>query len=130
MKQIIKIIVVAVLLLLAVGCAIKNPKRTAGYKHISQDEAKTMMAEGNSVIIDVRRPEEYNEGHIPGAICIPNETISSEEPSELPDKDAVILVYCRSGRRSREAAAKLAKLNYTNIYEFGGIINWTGDIEK
>ena len=101
------------------------------YKQISQEEAKLMMEKDDGhVIVDVRRADEYKEGHIPGAILIPNESISSEQPKELPDLEQIILVYCRSGRRSKEAAEKLANIGYTNVYEFGGIIDWTGDIEK
>ena len=77
---------------------------------------------------DVRRQDEYDEGHIPGAICIPNESIGCDSPEALPDYDQIILIYCRSGRRSKEAAGKLAGMGYTNIYEFGGILDWMGDI--
>ena len=82
------------------------------------------------LILDVRRADEFAEGHIPGAVNVANEDIRSTEPEELPDKDQVIYVYCRSGRRSKEAAAKLAELGYTNIVECGGILDWTGDVEK
>ena len=75
---------------------------------------------------DVRRQDEYDEGHIPGAICIPNEFIGCDSPEALPDYDQIILIYCRSGRRSKEAAGKLAGMGYTNIYEFGGILDWMG----
>ncbi len=100
------------------------------YTQITQDEAKQMMAQDDGhVIVDVRRRDEYDEGHIPGAILIPNESIENDPPAELPDPDQIILVYCRSGRRSKEAAQKLADMGYSNVYEFGGIIDWTGDIE-
>ena len=109
--------------------AAKNGK--GDYNRITQDEAKRMMAQDDGhIIVDVRRPDEYSEGHIPGAVCIPNETIGSEQPKELPELDGIILVYCRSGRRSKEAAAKLAGMGYTNIYEFGGITDWTGEVTK
>ena len=99
------------------------------YAQISQDEAKLMMQDDSGyVIVDVRRPDEYAAGHIPGAILIPNEEIGTEEPAELPDKRQIILVYCRTGRRSKEAAQKLADMGYVNVYEFGGIEDWTGDI--
>ena len=78
----------------------------------------------------MRTQSEYDEGHIPNAICVPNETIGSDDIPELPDKEQLILVYCRSGRRSKEAAAKLADMGYTNIKEFGGIIDWTDDVVK
>lgn len=101
------------------------------YEQISQDEARILMAEAEDrIILDVRTKEEYAEGHIPGAICVPNETIGTEMPEELPDKEQLILVYCRSGNRSRKAAEKLAKIGYTNVKEFGGIITWNGYIEK
>ena len=101
------------------------------YRQISMDEAvKIMKDEKNYIILDVRRPDEYAEGHIPGAINIPNEEIGTAEISELPDKAQLILVYCRSGRRSKEAAEKLAGLGYTNIVELGGILDWKGEIEK
>ena len=100
-----------------------------GYTQITQDEAKEMMAvDDGHVILDVRRLDEFDAGHIPGAICIPNETIGDEQPAELPDLDQVILIYCRSGNRSKQAAQKLADLGYTNIYEFGGILTWTGEV--
>ena len=101
------------------------------YRQISMDEAVKMMKdEKNYIILDVRRPDEYAEGHIPGAINVPNEDIDTSDIAELPNKSQLILVYCRSGRRSKEAAAKLVKLGYTNIVEFGGILDWQGNIEK
>ena len=104
---------------------------TGTYQQITQKEAKAMMAEAEGyIILDVRTETEYAEGHIPGAICVPNETIGTEMPQELPDKEQLIFVYCRSGNRSKQAAQKLAKIGYTNIKEFGGINTWTGDIEK
>ncbi|MBE5969459.1 MAG: rhodanese-like domain-containing protein [Lachnospiraceae bacterium] len=110
---------------------VNDMANTNAYNQISQEEAKQMMTlDDGHVIVDVRRADEYKEGHIPGAILIPNESISSEQPKELPDLEQIILVYCRSGRRSKEAAEKLANIGYTNVYEFGGIIDWTGDIEK
>ena len=101
------------------------------YRQISMDEAVKMMKnEKNYIILDVRRPDEYAKGHIPGAINVPNEEIGTEEIPELPDQSQLILVYCRSGRRSKEASEKLVKLGYTNIVEFGGILDWKGEIEK
>jgi rhodanese-related sulfurtransferase len=101
----------------------------ANYQQITQEKAKEMMqAEDGHIIVDVRRQDEYDSGHIPGAILIPNESIGTEQPKELPDLDQVILIYCRSGRRSKEASQKLADMGYTRIYEFGGIIDWTGDV--
>ena len=89
---------------------------------------KVMQEEENYIILDVRTPEEFKEKHIPGAINVANEAIGESEIPELPDKSQLILVYCRSGRRSKEAAEKLAKLGYTNVVEFGGIIDWTGEV--
>lgn len=128
MRQLFIILVLGGMLL-AAGCVTRHNMAAHGYNIISQDEAKAMMTDGN-IILDVRRPDEFAEGHIPGAICIPNEMIDKTPPSELPDKAAVILVYCRSGRRSKEASKKLADMGYTNIYEFGGINTWTGEIVK
>ena len=94
-------------------------------------EAEDMMKnEKDYIILDVRTAEEYKEGHIPNAINVANETIGKDEIAELPDKDQLIMVYCRSGRRSKQAASKLVKLGYSNIVEIGGIIDWKGDIEK
>ena len=116
----------------AVFLAGKIPgKKQAEYTSISMKEAKEVFAvPGNYIILDVRRADEFAEGHIPGAINVANEDIGTELPSELPDLDQVIFVYCRSGRRSKEASSKLAALGYTNIYEFGGILDWDGEIEK
>lgn len=101
----------------------------AAYQQITQEKAKEMMqADDGHIIVDVRRQDEYDSGHIPGAILIPNESIGTEQPKELPDLDQVILIYCRSGRRSKEASQKLADMGYTHIYEFGGIIDWTGEV--
>ena len=87
-----------------------------------------MEQDGTQIIVDVRTQEEFDSGHIPNAICIPNENIGTEQPEELPDLDQVILIYCRSGNRSKQAAQKLADMGYTNVYEFGGIIDWTGEV--
>ena len=117
-------IVLAVLLL--AGCA--APAEEISYRQINMDEAITMMGEESGyVILDVRTPEEFADKHIPGAINIPNEAIGSEEIPELPDKDQLILVYCRSGNRSKQASEKLVALGYTNIVEFGGINDWPGE---
>ena len=109
------------------GCA-GGGNQTNTYRQISMDEAATMMAqETNYIILDVRRPDEFSTGHIPNAINVANESIGTNEIAELPDKNQLIMVYCRSGRRSKEAAEKLVKLGYTNIVEFGGILDWTGE---
>ena len=104
---------------------------SSGYRQISMDEAVKMMRdEKDYIILDVRRPDEFAEGHIPGAINVPNEAIGTAEIAELPDKSQLILVYCRSGRRSKEASEKLTKLGYTNIVEFGGILDYKGETQK
>lgn len=110
--------------------SVESRHETAGtYTQISQEEARTMMeSEDGHIVVDVRRQDEYDSGHIPGAVCIPNESIGEVPPAELSDPDQVVLIYCRTGRRSKEAAQKLADLGYSNIYEFGGIVDWTGEI--
>ena len=125
-----RILILLLSLLSLTGCA--APKRTADtYRQISMQEAMDMMEkEKNYIILDVRTVAEYESGHIPGAICVPNETIGTEKIPELPDKDQLILVYCRSGNRSKQASEKLMKLGYTNIVEFGGINSWPGEIVK
>ena len=101
------------------------------YKQITQDEAKRIMdSEEEHIILDVREQEEFAEGHIPGAILIPHTEIEDKAKDLLPDKNAQILVYCRSGRRSKIASETLAKLGYTNVKEFGGIIDWQYETEK
>ena len=108
------------------GCSKETAENS--YKQISMDEAVTMMAEETDyIILDVRTPEEFAEKHIPNAINVPNETIGKDEIPELPNKEQLILVYCRSGNRSKQTSEKLVKLGYTNIYEFGGINDWTGE---
>ena len=103
---------------------------TGEYKQITMDEAVTMMDEETDyIILDVRRPDEFAEKHIPNAINVPNETIGEEAIPELPDKYQLILVYCRSGNRSKQASKKLAAMGYTNVYEFGGINDWPGETE-
>ena len=105
-----------------------NENQTGTYLRISMEEAVTMMQEESGyIILDVRRADEFAGGHIPGAINVANEDIGTAEIPELPDKDQLIMVYCRSGRRSKEASEKLASLGYTNIVEFGGILDWTGE---
>lgn len=117
-------------LVLLTGC-VPREGNSLGYRQISmQEAAEIMKTEKGYIILDVRRPDEYAGGHIPGAINVANESIGNRQISELPDKGQLILVYCRSGKRSKEAAEKLVKLGYTNIVEFGGILDWTGEIEK
>ena len=126
MKKYIMILVSVIMIMGLTGCE----KKDMSYTQISMEEAVAMMeTEENYIILDVRTTEEFAEKHIPNAINIPNETIGSEELEELPDKNQLILVYCRSGNRSKQASEKLAALGYTNIYEFGGINDWTGELE-
>lgn len=99
------------------------------YEQISQDEAKRIMdTESDYIIIDARTQEEFDEGHIENAILIPEYEIQEKAPELIPDKNALILVYCRSGRRSKIASEALAELGYTNVKEFGGIIDWEYEI--
>ncbi|MDY6279584.1 MAG: cyclophilin-like fold protein [Roseburia faecis] len=127
-------IILAAILLLLTACSsggqvMDGEDMVRSYTQISQEEAKQMMEQdGTQIIVDVRTQEEYDSGHIPGAICIPNESIGTEHPEELPDLDQVILVYCRSGNRSKQAAQKLFDMGYINVYEFGGINDWTGEV--
>ena len=126
MKKLIPILLSA---LMFTGCAGTSNNQTNTYRQISMNEAVAMMAEETGyIILDVRRADEFAEGHIPGAINVANESIGTDEIPELPDKNQLIMVYCRSGRRSKEAAEKLVKLGYTNIVEFGGILDWKGEI--
>lgn len=101
------------------------------YRTISAREAERIMKRDPSVcVLDVRSYNEYNMGHIPGAVCIPVESIGREPIVRLADRDQMILVYCRSGRRAKKAAAKLARLGYTNVAEFGGIMKWKGPVKR
>ena len=125
-----------VLLLCVSACATAENNATASggnkaYTQISQDVAKDMIMKDNRlVIVDVRTKAEYEGGHIPGAVLISNESITDKKPELLPDMNQVILVYCRSGNRSKQAAQKLANLGYKKVYEFGGINTWNGKIVK
>lgn len=122
-----RIMTILLSLLSLTGCAAPASQNNT-YRQISMSEAITMMEkEKDYIILDVRRPDEFAEKHIPDAINIPNEIIGTEEIKELPNKKQLILVYCRSGNRSKQASEKLVKLGYTNIVEFGGIIDWTGE---
>ena len=123
MKKLFSLILIMIFL---AGCA--APKAEASYRQISMDAAIAMMEEASGyVILDVRTSEEFAEKHIPNAINIPNEAIGTADIPELPDKDQLVLVYCRSGNRSKQASEKLAALGYTNVVEFGGINSWPGE---
>ena len=101
------------------------------YEQITAEDAKKIMDSGEEhIILDVREQDEYDAGHIPGAILLPYTEIENKAEEMIPDKDKQILVYCRSGRRSKIAAEALVKLGYTNIKEFGGIIDWPYEVEK
>ena len=126
MKKLLPIFITALIL---VGCAVPAEQEIS-YRQITMDAAVAMMEEEEGyIILDVRTAAEFNEKHIPGAINIPNEIIGTDAIPELPDKDQLILVYCRSGNRSKQASEKLVKLGYTNVVEFGGIIDWTGETQ-
>lgn len=130
MKQTITATIITVLILVLTvvlaGCGKRN---SDSYQQISPEEAITMMEEQDGyMILDVRTPEEFDAGHIPNAVNLPNESIGDTQPELLPDKGQLILVYCRSGNRSKQASAKLAALGYTNIVEFGGINHWPGEL--
>ena len=127
MKKLIPFLMIAAIL---TGCAVSRDAGNAenGYRQITAAEAVSLMeAEENYIILDVRTQAEYEEKHIPKAVNIPNESIGTEEIPALPDKNQLILVYCRSGNRSKQASEKLAALGYTNIVEFGGINDWPGE---
>ena len=118
-------------LALPFGCVGCSGGGSASYDQISGAEAKALMdSESGYIILDAREQHEYDEGHIPGAILIPYGEIADRAEKELPDKDQLILVYCRSGRRSKIAAEELVKLGYTNVKEFGGIIDWKYETVK
>ena len=113
-------------LLLIAGCA--APAQESGYRQVTAEEAIALMEkESGYIILDVRTAQEYSEKHIPKAVNIPNESIGTEDLPALPDKNQLILVYCRSGNRSKQASEKLAALGYTNVVEFGGINSWPGE---
>ena len=138
MRQILLFAALATSLALLSGCTLSKTKADtaedmtdkAAYQKISAEDAYEMMVSQEVVIVDVRTPEEYDGGHIPNAILVPNESIGDDMPEALPDKEATLLIYCRSGRRSKEASEKLLKLGYKSIYEFGGIIDWPYELVK
>lgn len=106
-------------------------ERGLPYEQITMEQAAEYMEyEQGYALVDVRTQEEYEEGHIPGAVSIPNEEIKEKAPELLKDPEQMIYVYCRSGRRSREAAKKLCRLGYTNVTEIGGILDWPGETER
>jgi rhodanese-related sulfurtransferase len=136
MKRILAILTLALSVLTFSACAVPAPmpeptptSTPVQYRKISAADAKARVDSGDEIIIlDVRTQEEFDEAHIPGAILIPNETILDEQPELLPDLDAEILIYCRSGNRSAQAANKLIAMGYTDVVDFGGIIDWPYEI--
>ena len=138
MRQILLFAALAASLALLAGCALSKTKKDtsedttdkAAYHKISVEEAYEMMASQEVVVVDVRTREEHESGHIENAVLVPNESIGSEMPESLPDKEATLLIYCRSGRRSKEAAQKLLSLGYQNVYDFGGVIDWPYELVK
>lgn len=126
-KRIVPLI--SAFLLLFAGCA--SPGGNGSYQQISQEEAKSMMDTQEVLILDVREQDEYDSGHIPDAVLLPVGTIDADSAAAvIPEKDTTVLVYCRSGNRSKTAAAALAELGYTQIYEFGGITTWPYETES
>ena len=124
------VLLLAVMMLAACGQD-KQKDQGAVYMNITAEEAKQIMdTEEGYIILDVRTQEEYDQGHIPGAIVISHDEIVEKAEEVLTDKDQLILIYCRSGRRSKLAAEALVELGYTNIREFGGIIDWPYEVEK
>ncbi|MGN0963260.1 MAG: rhodanese-like domain-containing protein [Clostridia bacterium] len=125
MKRWVVILILAALILGGCGASEENADT---YLQITAEEAAERMAEEtNYILLDVRTEEEFEAEHIPGAICIPNETIGDSAIPELPDKEQTIFIYCRSGNRSKDAAEKLVRQGYTHIIEFGGINDWNGE---
>jgi len=129
MKKLFCLLLITVIL---ASCGMsKDQSQNSVYTNISAEEAKKIMDSRNDyVILDVRSQEEYDQGHIPGAILIPDHEITSKAEDLLPDKNQLILVYCCSGRRSKLASEALIKLGYTNILEFGGILDWPYEVEQ
>ena len=127
-----KLLFLLLAVMLLTACAhTKENDQEAAYMNITAEEARQIMdSEDGYIILDARTQEEYDQGHIPGAIVISHEEIAEKAEEVLTDKDQLILVYCRSGRRSKIAAEALVELGYTNIKEFGGIIDWPYEVEK
>ena len=131
MKRILPVFLLLLLLLTGCGETTSNASSEDGYQQISQEEAKEMMDTQEVIILDVREQDEYDSGHIPGALLLPVGSIDEDTATEvIPEKDSTVLVYCRSGNRSKTASSALAELGYTNIYEFGGISTWPYETES
>ena len=138
MRQILLFAALTASLALLSGCALSKAKADTAedmpgkvaYHKISAEEAHEMMTSQEVVVVDVRSREEYESGHIENAVLVPNESIGGEMPEALPDKEATLLIYCRSGRRSKDAAQKLLALGYQSVYDFGGVIDWPYELVK
>ena len=131
MKRILPLFLLLLLLLTGCGGTTSNASSESSYQQISQEEAKEMMDTQDVIILDVREQDEYDSGHIPGAVLLPVGSIDEDTAAEvIPEKDSTVLVYCRSGNRSKTASSALAELGYTNIYEFGGINTWPYETES
>ena len=138
MRQILLFAALAASLALLSGCTLSKTKKDtpedmtgkAAYHKISAEEAYEMMSSQEVVVVDVRTREEYDGGHIENAVLVPNESIGSEMPEALPDKEATLLIYCRSCRRSKDAAQKLLASGYQSVYDFGGVIDWPYELVK
>ena len=129
-RRLLSVIAALVFLLALSGCGAAE-KEGSVYMNINAEKAKEMMESLEEfVLLDARSEEEFSEGHIPGAIVIPHEEISERAESEIPEKEVPVFVYCRSGRRSKIAAEALVSLGYSEVYEFGGIIDWPYEIEQ
>lgn len=132
-KSVILLMGLAVLGLLLTACGSQQKKESeategaAAYQKIDAAEARRMMDAGGVTVVDVRRADEYEDGHVPGAINLPNEDIADQKPEALPDSEATLIVYCRSGVRSKQASDKLVQMGYQHVYDMGGIIDWTYD---
>ena len=126
MKRILSLILA--MLLVLTGCGGSNMENT--YQQINQEKAKEMMDTQEVIVLDVREQDEFDAGHIAGAVLLPVGTITKETAGAvIPEPDSIVLVYCRSGNRSKTASTALADLGYTNIYEFGGIKTWPYEVE-
>lgn len=129
LKRILPLILVLVIMLAGCGKSDADTPSNTFEKINMSDGLDRMESDENYILLDVRRADEFEAGHIPGAVNLPNEEIGTEEIPSLPDKTQTIYIYCRSGNRSKQAADKLLALGYTNLIEFGGIIDYTGELE-
>ncbi|MCH3914850.1 MAG: rhodanese-like domain-containing protein [Acidaminococcaceae bacterium] len=124
MRKIVASIILLLVVILGGTSLYLAEAKNASFQIIDYKKAKVMMDNGGVTVVDVRRQDEYDAGHIKNAILVPNESIGKTEPKLLPDKNAILLVYCRTGIRAKDASQKLANLGYKNVYDFGGIVDW------